>query len=402
MLLYLAIALKISAKLAILAGAVGLICLAPLRIINLKATKYGARWSYLNEEIQSLINETLAGIKYIKASAFADESVKKFETLSRSFRDNWAMMAFNSNLAAIFSHPIGVLVLSILLYMSVSLSISFPELIVFLLAFVRLLPTLTSLAGIKNDINANLSALETLESIEKQCVQEHEDLGGDKKVIFQNSIELKNIQYRHSAALPLLENISWKIPFGKTLAIIGPSGGGKTTLVDLILRLYEIQSGSIEIDGVALRELSLNDWRQQVSYVSQETFLFHDTIRNNILLGAPGASDQDVEQACQMAHAHDFIKKLEHGYDTVVGDRGSKLSGGQKQRIALARALIKKPRLLILDEATSALDSQSEDFIKQTIHELKNRRDMTVIIIAHRMTTVEEADEIFKMDKAHS
>ena len=191
--------------------------------------------------------------------------------------------------------------------------------------------------------------------------------------------------------------MNWKIEFGKTYAIVGPSGGGKTTLVDLILKLYEPNSGDIKIDGQSIQDLNLGFWREQTAYVSQETFLFHDTILNNILIGSPGASKEEIINACKLSYAHEFIKNLEHGYDTIVGDRGAKLSGGQKQRIALARALIKKPRLLILDEATSALDNQSEEFIKKTIHELKKKKEITVVIIAHRMSTVEEADEVLKI-----
>lgn len=393
--LYLMIALKISITLAVLAGLLGLICVAPLRLINNKATQYGKRWTLLNEEIQNLIGETLSGIKYIKASNYDTQSETKFKMLSRKFRDNWSVMAFNSNLAALFSHPIGVLVLSFLLYLSVSFSISLPELIVFLLAFMRLLPTLTGLAGIKNDINANLAALENIEEIKSLSLKNAENTGGAETVNFHNSIEIENISFRHNSSIPLIENLSWKISFGKTIAITGQSGRGKTTLVDLILKLHEPQNGIIKIDGKNLKDLNLNNWRSQTAYVAQETFLFHESIKNNILIGNPLASQEELENACKMAHAHEFIINLENGYDTIVGDRGSKLSGGQKQRVALARALIKKPKLLILDEATSALDNQSEEFIKKTIHELKKKKEMTVIIIAHRMTTVEEAEEVF-------
>jgi len=400
--LYLFIALKISWQLAILAGVIGLVCVAPLRIINLKATRYGTKWTGLNEKIQSLLGETFSGMKYIKASAFEKGILEKFRILSKMFRDNWAKMAFNSNLAALFSHPIGVFVLSILLYASVSFSIGIPELIVFLLAFMRLLPTLASMAGLKNDINSNVSALELIEQLNAQSRAEQELNIGQKKIQFQHQIELHNIQFRHSPQVPLLKGINWRIPFGKTIAIMGPSGCGKTTLVDLILRLYDLQGGSIQVDDCNLNELNLESWRSQIAYVAQDTFLFHDSVKNNILISDPHASEEEVVAAAKMAHAHEFILDLEEGYSTIVGDRGSRLSGGQKQRIALARALLKKPRLLILDEATSALDSRSEELIRQTIHDLKKQANMTIIIIAHRMATVVEADEIFTLEASEA
>ena len=191
-------------------------------------------------------------------------------------------------------------------------------------------------------------------------------------------------------------HVNFKIPKGSMTAIVGPSGSGKTTLIDLIVRLYDPTAGSVLIDDVDLKNLILGDWRQSIGVVSQDVFLFNDTVFNNIALGKPKVSKKDVTTAAIQAYAHQFIEAMPDKYETIVGDRGWNLSGGQRQRLALARAIVSRPQILILDEATSALDSNSEQLVYQCIKQL--RGETTIIIVAHRLATIRDADHIVVLE----
>jgi subfamily B ATP-binding cassette protein MsbA len=190
----------------------------------------------------------------------------------------------------------------------------------------------------------------------------------------------------------VLKNINLTIPKGKTIALVGPSGGGKSTLADLLPRFYDPTEGTVYLDGVSLTDLKVESLRKQIGVVTQESILFHDTIFNNIAFGNPMATEEAVIQAAKIANAHEFIMQTEQGYQTVIGERGSKLSGGQRQRLSIARAILKNPPILILDEATSALDSESEKLVQEALFKLMENR--TSLIIAHRLSTIQHADEI--------
>ncbi|MBD2069720.1 ABC transporter ATP-binding protein [Leptolyngbya sp. FACHB-671] len=207
---------------------------------------------------------------------------------------------------------------------------------------------------------------------------------------------LQDVSFAYSDQVPVIKHLSLHIPAGKTIAIVGSTGSGKSTLVKLLLRLYEIQSGSITLDGIELCELQLRDLRQAIGLVSQDVFLFHGTVWENITYGTPNASHTDVIAAAEIAEAHDFIQRLPQGYDTVVGERGQKLSGGQRQRLAIARAVLKNPPILILDEATSAVDNETEAAIQRSLERITQNR--TTIAIAHRLSTIRNADCIYVME----
>lgn len=207
---------------------------------------------------------------------------------------------------------------------------------------------------------------------------------------------LRDVSFAYSDQVPVIEHLSLHIPAGKTIAIVGSTGSGKSTLVKLLLRLYEIQSGSITLDGVELRDLQLRDLRQAIGLVSQDVFLFHGTVWENITYGTSNASHTDVIAAAEIAEAHEFIQRLPQGYDTIVGERGQKLSGGQRQRLAIARAVLKNPPILILDEATSAVDNETEAAIQRSLERITQNR--TTIAIAHRLSTIRNADCIYVME----
>ncbi|HCZ36427.1 MAG TPA: antibiotic ABC transporter ATP-binding protein, partial [Cytophagales bacterium] len=208
---------------------------------------------------------------------------------------------------------------------------------------------------------------------------------------FENNITFKNVSFAYETE-KVLKNINLTIEKGKTLALVGPSGGGKSTLADLVPRFYDPTEGEVLIDGISLKDYDLESIRQHIGVVTQESILFNDTIFNNIAFGMPHVSEADVIQAAKIANAHDFILQTENGYQTFIGERGSKLSGGQRQRLSIARAVLKNPPILILDEATSALDSESEKLVQEALFNLMKNR--TSIVIAHRLSTIQHAHEI--------
>jgi subfamily B ATP-binding cassette protein MsbA len=213
---------------------------------------------------------------------------------------------------------------------------------------------------------------------------------------FNRSIEFKNVSFKYGDAV-ILKNIDLIIPKGKTVALVGSSGAGKSTLADLVPRFHDVSSGELLIDGINIKEYSLHSLRSMIGIVTQEAILFNDSIAENILLGKPGSNRDDVLKAAQIANAHQFILHKEEGYETNIGDRGSKLSGGERQRMTIARAVIKNPPILILDEATSALDTESERLVQDAINNLTH--DRTSIVIAHRLSTIRHADEIIVLQK---
>lgn len=212
----------------------------------------------------------------------------------------------------------------------------------------------------------------------------------------RGEIHLKNVTFGYHQDYPILKNLSLAIPAGKTIAIVGSTGSGKSTLVKLLLRLYEIQEGLITLDGINIQDIHLGDLRRSMGLVSQDVFLFHGTVRDNIAYGSPDVTFEQIVQASEIAEAHSFIQKLPQGYDTIVGERGQKLSGGQRQRLAIARAILKDPPILILDEATSAVDNETEAAIVRSLEKITCNR--TTIAIAHRLSTIRYADQIYVME----
>ena len=209
---------------------------------------------------------------------------------------------------------------------------------------------------------------------------------------FKDCIEYKNVTFGYNEERMVLKNVSVTIPKGKTVALVGQSGSGKSTFVDMLPRFYDIKEGSISIDGVDIRDYKIHDLRELIGNVNQDPILFNDTIFNNIAFGVEGATQEQVEQAAKIANAHEFILQADNGYQTVIGDRGSKLSGGQRQRLSIARAVLKNPPLMILDEATSALDTESEKLVQDALDKLMQNR--TSLVIAHRLSTIKNADMI--------
>lgn len=251
------------------------------------------------------------------------------------------------------------------------------------------------------NIEKGLASLERIDKILHAEITVKEIPNPRTITSFEKEIEFHNLgfAYLRGDSGYALDEINLKIPRGKTIAIVGQSGSGKSTLVDMIPRFYDPTAGSITIDGVPLNELSISQLRNLMGIVTQDTVLFNDTVKNNIAFGMKNVTDEQVVQAAKVAHAHEFISRMENGYETNIGDRGGKMSGGERQRMSLARAILKNPPILILDEATSALDTESERLVQDALTQLMTNR--TSIVIAHRLSTIKNADEIIVMQSGH-
>ena len=267
----------------------------------------------------------------------------------------------------------------------------------FILAVQQMYQPIKNFSQLNSTIQQSVSASERVFEILDQDVKILDFPNAKTLDTFSKDITYKNVSFEYEENKPILKNINLNIKKGQTVAFVGASGSGKSTIANLILRFYDVNSGEILVDGIDIRNLTLESLRDKIGVVSQDVFLFNDSIRYNIAYGKLDASDEEIEIAAKAANAHKFISKMPEGYNTLIGERGMKLSGGEKQRIAIARAMLKNPPILVLDEATSALDSESEKLVQEAIETLMKNR--TVILIAHRLSTVINADQIIVIDK---
>lgn len=271
-----------------------------------------------------------------------------------------------------------------------------PTLFVYVIIFYRLKPVIKAFSDVRTKMARLLPPLERVATFLRRDGKEFSRTGGEPFAGLTTSISMRDVSFRYDQKSPfVIKNVSLSIKIGQTVALVGESGGGKTTIADLIMGLYEPVNGEILIDNRPLTEISLTDWRKRIGIVDQEAFLLNTSVRDNIAFARSEATLEQIVQAAKAAHADEFISMLDNGYDTIVGDRGLKLSGGQKQRLALARALVRNPEILILDEATSALDSESERDVQQALEEMHGTR--TILVIAHRLSTIANADRVVVM-----
>lgn len=352
----------------------------------------------------STIEETLGGIRVIKAFNAERQVKQKFDEQSEAIYKLKNKANRRRDLASPLSEALGVTaVLCILFYggrlilnNDAGLGLSAEDFITYIAFFSQLIPPLKGLSTASFNIQKGAASIERIEKL----IQTHEEItdAPNAKVLetFEHSVEFRNVSFAYEDKV-ILKNINLVIPKGKTVALVGSSGAGKSTLADLVPRFIEATSGEVLIDGISVKDYTLQSVRSKMGIVTQEAILFNDTIARNIALGVDDASREAVEQAATIANAHTFILQKEHGYDTSVGERGSKLSGGERQRITIARAVMKNPPILILDEATSSLDTESERLVQEAIHQLMSHR--TSLVIAHRLSTVRHADEIIVLQK---
>jgi ATP-binding cassette subfamily B protein len=345
-----------------------------------------------------LIHESLNAAKVILGYGNHLKYVRKFNDVF-SERCNYEIKSYavKNALPKIFE-PLGWVAIIITMYISSEYyKLTIAEMGIIGYAFLRLLPMIGGFTSIKHVILSNYPSYEQVAYMRRLACENIQKTGN---VIFNridDGIEYKGVSFSYPGHNPVLNDINMTIKKGKMTAIVGESGAGKSTLIDLLIRFYEPDKGVISADEKPLREFDIYSFRRHIGYVPQDTILLNDTVKNNLLWSNEKATEKDIVEACKLANADEFIMDLSDGYNTVVGERGVRLSGGERQRIALARALLRKPELLILDEATSALDSRSELLIKSAIESIAHKT--TLVVIAHRLSTIVNADFIYVLQK---
>lgn len=345
--------------------------------------------------ILNILDETFGGMRVIKAFNARNFVIDKMEAESSYYRKTTKSVAYRNESASPVSEMLGVIIVAGIIFFGGNMvfdgTLEPEQFLGFLGIFAMVIqPAKNFSNGITSLQRGTASAKRIFTVIDQQPVIRNKPNAIELKS-FERDIQFKNVSFAYDTE-PVLKNINLTISKGKTLALVGPSGGGKSTLADLVPRFYDPTLGEVQIDGVSITKLELESLRKHIGVVTQESILFNDTIFNNIAFGMPHVSEQSVMEAAKIANAHDFIIQTENGYQTLIGERGSKLSGGQRQRLSIARAVLKNPPILILDEATSALDSESEKLVQEALFNLMKNR--TSIVIAHRLSTIQHADEI--------
>ncbi len=351
--------------------------------------------------VMSLVEETLGGLRIIKGFNAEQWQSDRFGKENDGYAGTITRLSRRRDLASPLSEFLGIAVASVLLWFGAKQvfagEITGPTFITFLYAFYSITEPAKAFSAATYSIRKGMGALERVEAVLDAPLAIRDADNALEITGFKDKIEFSNVSFRYAnAERGALENIQLEIPKGKIVALVGASGAGKSTMADLLPRFYDPSEGQIILDGHDIRDLRLKDLRALMGIVSQEAILFNDTVRNNIAFSTADASLSEVEAAAKAANAHEFIIHLPEGYDTNIGDRGSKLSGGQRQRLTIARALLKNPPILILDEATSALDSESEKLVQAALERLLENR--TALVIAHRLSTVQHANEIIVLD----
>lgn len=354
-------------------------------------------------DITTTLHETITGVKIVKAFGMEEYENRKFRAQTQSFFKLVLKMARIRNVASPLTEFLSVVVGGAMIYYGgelvlVDKTLNASEFIVFLLAIFQMMPPIKELSSVNNRIQESSAAAERVFEIldTEPAIRNVESPVSVSE--FNDKIEFKNVSFHYDDDNELvLSGINLSVEKGNVIAFVGSSGAGKTTCVDLLPRFYDPTSGKILLDGFDIKEICLEDLRKLMGIVTQETVLFNESVKSNIAYGIDDCSEEKLIDAAKAANAHNFILELPHGYDTIIGEKGTKLSGGQRQRLSIARALLKNPPIMIFDEATSALDNESEVLVQQAIERLMTER--TTFVIAHRLSTIRNADRIIVLDK---
>jgi len=399
---FLAIAISISWKLTLLAIVVLPFSMLIITWIGLKLRKQSGIIQAKMADITTILQEVISGVKIVKAFGMEKYENKKFMKETNNFFRLMLKIVrvrnSSSPITEVLSTTVGVLIIyfgGLLVLTEHTLSAS--QFMGFLFAIFQMMPPIKELSSVNNRIQESSAAGDRIFEIldtppiitDKKDALEIQD--------FKNTLKFENVSFNYEDSNEsILKNINFEINRGEILALVGPSGGGKSTLVDLIPRFYDPVQGKILLDEIDIRDIKIKNLRNLMGIVTQETFLFNETVKNNIAYGLSDFSMEKIEEAAKMANAHNFILEMTNGYDTLIGERGVMLSGGQRQRLSIARALLKNPAIMVFDEATSSLDNESESLVQEAIDRLMFNR--TTIVIAHRLSTIRNASRILVLD----
>ena len=392
-LMQLIIACFMSMPVTIMVLTVGCGFLAIFRPVQKKSKAYGEKVIEANRNLHREVQDQLFGMKEIRAYGVEETHASRFENFSREYYETSLKMTQLRVLPQLcYSAAAAVMIALAFVFSVLVLETGTAQLMVLVYIFSRLWPVFSSWQGQLQNIHSYLPASEKIEqTLHEMSEFKRNETGASDPVVFSRKLVLDHISFSYENGRDeVLHDVSFSLPFGSVTALVGRSGAGKSTTADLLLGLLSPRDGNIVVDGLQLSEKNMVSWHRQVGYVPQEPMLLNASVRDNLLRFHPEASDEDVTEALKQAQAWTFIETLEHGLDTVIGDKGVRLSGGQRQRIVLARVLLGKPKLIVLDEATSALDYDSENAIRETISSLKGQT--TILIIAHRLATIRTAD----------
>lgn len=395
--LFIATMIGFSAKLTLVS--LVLLPLSGLLIARISKSlrKRGTRVQEKSADLLARVEETLGGIRVVKAFNGEDDMRRRFERENEMLTRSSIALLRRQDVASPLSETMGAAVMAVMAYIGGSLVLGTPPeldgsaFIAYIAIFSQLLTPIKGFSqGWSGIVRGSASAQRVFDLLAvENTVREKPDARRVER--FSGSVEFRNVSFAYDER-KVLEGIDLVIPKGKSVALVGASGGGKSTMAGLLPRFFDVTSGAVLIDGVDIRDLRINDLRALMGIVTQDSILFNDTVANNIAFGRPGTSEEDIARAAAIANADGFIKQLDNGYRTNIGDGGNRLSGGQKQRIAIARAVLKDPAILILDEATSALDTESERLVQDALFKLM--KDRTSLVIAHRLSTIQHCDEI--------
>ena len=373
------------------------LCMVPITIYGRKARKSARLMQGHVSELTSLMHESFTGNRIIKAYNLEATVLKQFQETTRKYIGHMMRLVRANEIPGQITEFLGVMGAAlVLVYVAMDNTTSAGDLIAFIVSIVIMYAPIKALAKLHNQLNQAAAASQKV----FEMLQMTSTVVDPPKPVPLDArgadISFENIEFDYGDK-PVFCGIDLRVKAGQMVALVGSSGSGKTTLANLLLRFYDPKRGAVRIGGTDIRDVSIKDLRRQIALVAQETILFNDTIRSNIALGRPGASDAEIEAAARHAYAHEFILQKPQGYDTVVGEKGAVLSVGQRQRITIARAILRDAPILVLDEATSALDTESERAVQAALEELMQGR--TTICIAHRLSTIQSADVIVVLDK---
>ena len=357
-----------------------------------------ALWS----DTMSMVEETLGGLRIIKAFCAEEKMNKRFNQVNSSYRDNIMRVNIRQQMAHPMSEFLGTILIVVVLWFGGILVLDYgridgPTIIFYLVMLYSIINPLKEFSKASYNIPKGLASMERIDKILQAEVEIKDKESPEHISSFEHQIEFRHVSFAYTdhqngELVYVLKDINLVIPKGKTIALVGQSGSGKSTMLDLIPRYYDVQEGEVLIDGINVKDLCVHDLRQLIGNVNQEAILFNASFKDNIRFGKTDATDEEIANAAKIANAYEFITKSEHGFDTNIGDRGGRLSGGQRQRVSIARAILKNPPILILDEATSALDTESERLVQDALEKLMKTR--TTVAVAHRLSTIKHADEI--------
>lgn len=398
LMMYIAVALNISASITLLTLVLGGIFFLFFKPLMYRTRMAAYKTAAVNKDVNHYVSENILGMKTVKSMFVGDFVAQKGAGYFSRLKELNVVVFLLSSISSILVQPVSLVFICIVFFVSYQSSdFSFAVLAATMYLIQRMFQYIQQFQGNLQAMNEAVPYLKSILEYQECSVQAAEADSGRARFSFEHSLDFKNVSFAYDKGRGVLQGVSFSLRKGEMIGLIGRSGAGKTTVVDLLLRLFNPTRGTIMLDRKDLSEISVREWRKNVGYVSQDIFLMNDTIANNIKFYYDSLTRVDIEKAAKMANIYEFIQKCPDGFETIIGERGIMLSAGERQRIIIARVLVRNPKILILDEATSALDNESEAKIQKVIENLRGK--ITVLAVAHRLSTLRNSDKLIVLDR---